>query len=39
MVEPDLENLCRRGVAGDVTPQLPVGLIRAYDHRERIPAN
>ncbi len=39
MVEADFEDLGGRRVARDVTAQLAVRLVRANDHRERVPAN
>ncbi len=39
VVEPDFEDLRRRGVAGDVSAELAVRLVRAHDHRQRVPSH
>ena len=39
MIEADLEDLRRRGIAGDVTAELAVGLVGTHHHRQRVPAH
>ena len=39
VIEADLENLRRGGVAGDVAAEFPIGLVGAHDHRQGVPAD
>ena len=39
VIEADLEDLRRGGIAGDVTTEVAIGLVGAHDHDERIPAH
>src|ERR1700761_9275882 len=39
MIEPNLENLSGRGIAGDMAAQFTIGLIGACDHSQRIPTH
>ncbi len=39
VVEPDLEQIRRRGVAGDVAAQFGGELVGPHHHRQRVPAH
>jgi hypothetical protein len=39
MIEANLKNLGGGGVARDVTTEIAIGLVRAHDHGERVPAD
>jgi hypothetical protein len=39
VIEADLEQIRRRGVARDVPAELRMGAVGAHDHRERVPAH
>ena len=39
VIEANLKDLCSGGVAGDMSAEIAVSLVRAHDHHERVPSH